>query len=241
MAEHLYLQLRRIINESWLVDEATDRLLKWSSLETLLVFGTILKARLDGDLSSCIDIVFFLEEISISVNVVLIELCDNFAVCCSMEEFLSGGDLYFYEYGVKSALFLIKRGVPVPVPSATHPKMYWTMPVTCGYRLIEGRDVIEKFTRLENVDSRRAICLHGILSVIISLYSVIGPGLQLVDIFYGSDSLLFMLFYFLSWKESETKGICRMDRNEIFQAIAVRFYNSNNAHNLVPSSREYNS
>ncbi|KAF3433986.1 hypothetical protein FNV43_RR25089 [Rhamnella rubrinervis] len=35
---------------------------------------------------------------------------DNFVVCWSMEEFLSGGDLYLYEYGVKSALFLIKRG-----------------------------------------------------------------------------------------------------------------------------------
>ncbi|KAF3433992.1 hypothetical protein FNV43_RR25095 [Rhamnella rubrinervis] len=31
-------------------------------------------------------------------------------VCCSIEEFLCGGDLYLYEYGVMTVLFLIKRG-----------------------------------------------------------------------------------------------------------------------------------
>ncbi|KAF3433977.1 hypothetical protein FNV43_RR25080 [Rhamnella rubrinervis] len=47
--------------------------------------------------------------------------------CCSIEEFLTGGDFYLYAYGAKSALFLIKRGVPVPVPVAIHLKMYCTM------------------------------------------------------------------------------------------------------------------
>ncbi|KAF3433980.1 hypothetical protein FNV43_RR25083 [Rhamnella rubrinervis] len=30
--------------------------------------------------------------------------------CCSIEEFLCGGDLYLFEYGVMTALFFIKRG-----------------------------------------------------------------------------------------------------------------------------------
>ncbi|KAF3433989.1 hypothetical protein FNV43_RR25092 [Rhamnella rubrinervis] len=31
-------------------------------------------------------------------------------VCCSTEEFVCGGDLYLYEYGVMTSLFIIKRG-----------------------------------------------------------------------------------------------------------------------------------
>ncbi|KAF3433990.1 hypothetical protein FNV43_RR25093 [Rhamnella rubrinervis] len=35
---------------------------------------------------------------------------EDLVVCCSIEAFLCGGDLYLYEYGVMTALFLIKRG-----------------------------------------------------------------------------------------------------------------------------------
>ncbi|KAF3433985.1 hypothetical protein FNV43_RR25088 [Rhamnella rubrinervis] len=35
---------------------------------------------------------------------------DDRVECCSIEEFLCGGDLYLYEYGVTTALFIIKRG-----------------------------------------------------------------------------------------------------------------------------------
>ncbi|KAF3433984.1 hypothetical protein FNV43_RR25087 [Rhamnella rubrinervis] len=35
---------------------------------------------------------------------------DDRVVCCSIEEFLCGGDLYLYEDGVMTALFIIKRG-----------------------------------------------------------------------------------------------------------------------------------
>ncbi|KAF3433949.1 hypothetical protein FNV43_RR25052 [Rhamnella rubrinervis] len=42
--------------------------------------------------------------------------------CCSIEEFLSGGDLKLYRYGVKRALFSIKRGGTCTLTSSDPPE-----------------------------------------------------------------------------------------------------------------------
>ncbi|KAF3433978.1 hypothetical protein FNV43_RR25081 [Rhamnella rubrinervis] len=168
--------------------------------------------------------------------------------CCSIEEFLSGDDLYLYEYGVKSVIFLIKRGGTCTPTVSDPPEAvldrarvhlekgfgdYNLFQNNCedfatycktgllkegtsnsgrsgqiqflfdillvvlftpyqflssglalvvyallylGYRLIEGRDIIEKDTRMENIGHTRRRLVHADGSLLAGAGIYVGDG-----------------------------------------------------------------